>query len=315
MKVLITSNSFGKFDPKPKAFMESLGWEVVGNRYHHIMNEEEMMGEVAGVDAIILGSDIVSKKVLDKADSLKIISRYGVGIDNIDLEECEKRGIKVTVTRNCNTEAVADYTVGLMLATIRHICNVDKNLKAGVWQKETGLDLCHKTVGVVGLGAIGRQVIKRLKGFDCKILGYDKFLDENYCKENDITVMEPEEIFKQADVITLHVPGNPDGTPMIGEKELASMNENTILINTARGSLVDEKALIEALKEHKIYGYGTDVPSGEADEIEAIKKRFEELDNVVLSPHTAAVTVEAVNKMTNTAVDHILEFFDVKKEN
>ena len=295
--------------------MESLGWEVVGNRYHHIMNEEEMMGEVAGVDAIILGSDIVSKKVLDKADSLKIISRYGVGIDNIDLEECEKRGIKVTVTRNCNTEAVADYTVGLMLATIRHICNVDKNLKAGVWQKETGLDLCHKTVGVVGLGAIGRQVIKRLKGFDCKILGYDKFLDENYCKENDITVMEPEEIFKQADVITLHVPGNPDGTPMIGEKELASMNENTILINTARGSLVDEKALIEALKEHKIYGYGTDVPSGEADEIEAIKKRFEGLDNVVLSPHTAAVTVEAVNKMTNTAVDHILEFFDVKKEN
>ena len=291
MKVLITSNSFGKFDPKPKAFMESLGWEVVGNRYHHIMNEEEMMGEVAGVDAIILGSDIVSKKVLDKADSLKIISRYGVGIDNIDLEECEKRGIKVTVTRNCNTEAVADYTVGLMLATTRHICNVDKNLKAGVWQKETGLDLCHKTVGVVGLGAIGRQVIKRLKGFDCKILGYDKLLDENYCKENDITVMEPEEIFKQADVITLHVPGNPDGTPMIGEKELASMNENTILINTARGSLIDEKALIEALKGHKIYGYGTDVPSGEADEIEAIKKRFEGLDNVVLSPHTAAVTV------------------------
>lgn len=315
MKVLITSNSFGKFDPKPKGFMESLGWEVVGNRYHHIMNEEEMMGEVAGVDAIILGSDIVSKKVLDKADSLKIISRYGVGIDNIDLEECEKRGIKVTVTRNCNTEAVADYTVGLMLATTRHICNVDKNLKAGVWQKETGLDLCHKTVGVVGLGAIGRQVIKRLKGFDCKILGYDKLLDENYCKENDITVMEPEEIFKQADVITLHVPGNPDGTPMIGEKELASMNENTILINTARGSLIDEKALIEALKGHKIYGYGTDVPSGEADEIEAIKKRFEGLDNVVLSPHTAAVTVEAVNKMTNIAVDHILEFFDVKKEN
>lgn len=315
MKVLITSNSFGKFDPKPKAFMESLGWEVVGNRYHHIMNEEEMMGEVASVDAIILGSDIVSKKVLDKADSLKIISRYGVGIDNIDLEECAKRGIKVTVTRNCNTEAVADYTVGLMLATTRHICNVDKNLKAGVWQKETGLDLCHKTVGVVGLGAIGRQVIKRLKGFDCKILGYDKLLDENYCKENDITVMEPEEIFKQADVITLHVPGNPDGTPMIGEKELASMNENTILINTARGSLIDEKALIEALKGHKIYGYGTDVPSGEADEIEAIKKRFEGLDNVVLSPHTAAVTVEAVNKMTNIAVDHILEFFDVKKEN
>ena len=170
MKVLITSNSFGKFDSKPRELMESLGWEVVGNRYHHIMNEEEMMGEVPGVDAIILGSDTVSKKVLEKADKLKIISRYGVGIDNIDLEEAKKRNIEVTITRNCNTEAVADYAIGLMLSVMRHISTVDKNLKAGTWQKETGINLCHKTVGVVGLGSIGRQVVKRLKGFDCKIL-------------------------------------------------------------------------------------------------------------------------------------------------
>ena len=177
MKVLITSNSFGKFDPRPREFMEALGWEVTGNRYHHIMNEEEMMGEVPGVDAIILESDTVSKKVLEKADHLKIISRYGVGIDNIDLEEAKKRNIEVTITRNCNTEAVADYALGLILAVTRHICNVDANLKKGVWKKETGLNLCHKTVGVIGLGSIGRQVVKRLKGFDCRILGYDKFPD------------------------------------------------------------------------------------------------------------------------------------------
>lgn len=138
MKVLITSNSFGKFDPKPRKMMEDLGWEVVGNRYHHIMNEEEMMGEVPGVDAIILGSDTVSKKVLDQADSLKIISRYGVGIDNIDLQEAERKGITVTVTKNCNTEAVADYAIGLMLATARHICNVDHSLKKGEWKKKQG---------------------------------------------------------------------------------------------------------------------------------------------------------------------------------
>lgn len=309
MKVLITSNSFGKFDPKPREFMESLGWEVVGNRYHHILNEEEMMGEVPGVDAIILGSDTVSKRVLDKADSLKIISRYGVGIDNIDLEECKKRGITVTVTKNCNTEAVADYAVGLMLATARHICNVDQSLKAGTWNKETGINLCHKTVGVIGLGSIGRQVVKRVKGFDCKVLGYDKFLDEEYCKENDITVLEPSEIFAKADIITLHAPGNPDGTPLVGEKEIASMNPNTILINTARASLVDENALIKALKENKIYGYGTDVFVGEPH----INEGFKDLKNVVLSPHNAAVSVEAINKMTNTAVDHILEYFNIEK--
>lgn len=309
MKVLITSNSFGKFDPRPRKFMESLGWEVIGNRYHHIMNEEEMMGEVPGVDAIILGSDTVSKKVLEKADSLKIISRYGVGIDNIDLEEAKKRNIEVTITKNCNTEAVADYAIGLMLAVTRHICNVDASLKAGTWKKETGLDLCHKTVGVIGLGSIGRQVIKRLKGFDCRILGYDKFLDKDYCQANEIEIMEPEDIYRKADIITLHVPGNPDGTPLIGKKELASMTEHTVLINTARASLVDEEALIEALKAHAIYGYGTDVFATEPH----INSKFTDLDNVVLSPHTAAVSVEAINKMTNCAVENILNYFDIRK--
>lgn len=309
MKVLITSNSFGKFDSKLREYMESLGWEIVGNRYHHIMNEEEMMGEVTGVDAIILGSDTVSKKVLEKADQLKIISRYGVGIDNIDLEEAKKRNIEVTITRNCNTEAVADYAIGLMISVMRHISSVDRNLKAGKWKKETGMNLCHKTVGVIGLGSIGRQVVKRLKGFDCEILGYDKFIDKEYCEENGIAVMDPEEIFKKADVITLHVPGNPDGTPLVGEKELASMNKNTVLINTARASLVDEEALIRALGEHRIYGYGTDVFDGEPH----INEKFQGLDNVVLSPHTAAVSVEAINKMTNCAVDHILEYFGIEK--
>ena len=309
MKVLITSNSFGKFDPKPKKFMESLGWQVVGNRYHHIMNEAEMMEEVVGVDAIILGSDTVSKKVLEKADQLKIISRYGVGIDNIDLMEAKKRNIEVTVTKNCNTEAVADYAFGLMLATIRHISNVDANLKQGEWKKETGLDLCHKTIGVIGLGAIGRQVIKRLKGFDCHFLGYDKYLDEAYCKENNIEVLEPREIFKKADIITLHAPGNPDGTPLIGKEEIGLMNKNTVIINTARASLVDEEALLEALENNEIYGYGTDVFDGEPH----INEKFQALDNVVLSPHTAAVSVEAINKMTSCAVDHILEFFGIEK--
>lgn len=309
MKVLITSNSFGKFDSKPKQFMESLGWEVINNRYHHIMNESEMMGEVKDVDAIILGSDILNKKVLDEAKSLKIISRYGVGIDNIDLDEAKRRGIKVTITKNCNTEAVADYAVGLMLSTIRHICNVDRHLREGIWQKETGLNLCHKKVGVIGLGSIGRQVVKRLKGFDCEIYGYDKFLDEAYCEANDIHVAEPNEIYKIADVITLHVPGNPDGSPLIGYKELHEMNKDTVLINTARASLVDESALIDALKNQEIYGYGTDVFVQEPH----INTEFGKLNNVVLSPHTAAVSVEAINKMTNAAVNNILDYFHIDR--
>lgn len=309
MKVLITSNSFGKFDEAPRKRMLDLGWELLDNRYHHIMSEEEMMNEVPGVDAIILGSDIVSKRVLDKADRLKIISRYGVGIDNIDTAEAEKRGIAVTVTKNCNTEAVADYTIALMLATLRHVCNVHSSLQKGTWKKETGLDLCHKTVGVFGLGAIGRQVVKRLKGFECRILGYDIFADEEYCRRERIRLVSPQEIFKQADIITLHIPGNADGTHFITERELALLKPEAVIINTARASLIDETAMLQALRQKRIYGYGTDV----FDKEPHMNPDFIGLDNVVCSPHTAAVSVEAVNTMSHAAVNHLMEYFGVTK--
>lgn len=308
MKVLITSNSFGKFDETPRQKMLDLGWELIGNRYKHIMNEEEMMGEVNGVNAIILGSDTVSKKVLDKANDLQIISRYGVGIDNIDVETAKEKGIEVTVTANCNTEAVADYAIGLMLSTLRHICNVDSNLKKNTWRKETGLDLCNKTVGVVGLGAIGREVVKRLQGFNCTILGYDKYVDEDYCKRENITIKHPEEIFKEADIITLHIPGNVDGSSFISKRELDMMKSSMVIINTARASLIDEEAMICALRENQIYGYGTDVFAEEP----IVNKQFVELDNVVLSPHNAAVSVEAINKMSDKAVDNLIEYFKTK---
>lgn len=307
MKVLITSNSFGKFDEAPRKRMLDLGWELVDNRYHHIMSEEEMMNEVPGADAIILGSDIVSKQVLKKADKLKIISRYGVGIDNIDVAEAEKRGIAVTVTKYCNTEAVADYTIALMLATLRHVCNVHDSLQKGTWKKETGLDLCHKTVGVFGLGAIGRQVVKRLKGFECKIIGYDTFADEKYCQKEGIRLLPPQEIMQQADIITLHIPGNADGTHFITQRELQLMKPEAVVINTARASLVDETDMIQALRQKRIYGYGTDVFDGEPH----MNPDFIGLDNVVCSPHTAAVSVEAVNKMSHAAVDHLMEYFEV----
>lgn len=309
MKVLITSNSFGKFDNGPKQKMLDLGWEVVGNRYHHIMNEEEMIGEVPGVDAIILGSDCLNKNVLDHADKLKIISRYGVGLDNVDLEEAKQRGIEVTITRNCNTEAVADYTIALMLDTLRHVSQVDRDLRAGNWKKETGLDLCHKTVGVIGLGAIGRQVVKRLHGFDCKILGFDLYPNEAFCKENNVELLPVEEILKQADVITLHIPANEDGSPVISKEELDLMKSTAVLINSARAALVDQDAVIEALKTGKIYGYGTDVFKEEPH----MDPEFAELNNAVLSPHNAAVSVEAVNKMTALSVQHILDYFKVSE--
>ena len=196
-----------------------------------------------------------------------------------------------------------------MLATLRHVCNVHSSLQKGIWKKETGMDLCHKTVGVFGLGAIGRQVVKRLKGFECKILGYDIFADEEYCEKEGICLLSPQEIFKQADIITLHVPGNADGTHFITQQELELMSPKAVLINTARASLIDETAMVQALRQKRIYGYGTDVFDGEPH----MNPEFIGLNNVVCSPHTAAVSVEAVNTMSHAAVEHLMEYFGVTK--
>ena len=182
-------------------------------------------------------------------------------------------------------------------------------LAKGDMEKGNRYGLCHKTVGVFGLGAIGRQVVKRLKGFESKILGYDIFADEEYCEKEGICLLSPQEIFKQADIITLHVPGNADGTHFITQQELELMKPEAVLINTARASLIDETAMVQALRQKRIYGYGTDVFDGEPH----MNPEFIGLNNVVCSPHTAAVSVEAVNTMSHAAVEHLMEYFGVTK--
>ena len=171
------------------------------------------------------------------------------------------------------------------------------------------MDLCPTTLGVFGLDEIGRQVVKRLKGFESKILGYDIFADEEYCEKEGICLLSPQEIFKQADIITLHVPGNADGTHFITQQELELMKPEAVLINTARASLIDETAMVQALRQKRIYGYGTDVFDGEPH----MNPEFIGLNNVVCSPHTAAVSVEAVNTMSHAAVEHLMEYFGVTK--
>ncbi len=311
MKVLITSNSFGKFDKTAKEKLVSQGWEIQTNPYGKIMDEQEMKQVIKDVDAVILGSDPVTESVLKSANRLKIISRYGVGIDNIDVHAAEKRGITITRTVNANADAVADYTIGLMLSTLRHLPQADEKLQQGIWDKKTGLDLCHKVVGVFGLGAIGKGVVRRLRGFGCTIIAYDPYADSEFCAENNVALYEPAAIFKEADVITLHFPGNADGKPFISREELGLMKQSAVIVNTARASLVDEKAVLDAVEQGKLYGYGTDVFSSEP----AIPSYFLNKGNVVLSPHMAAVSVGAINRMSQMAVDHILEFFEKESEN
>ncbi|MGG5331841.1 phosphoglycerate dehydrogenase [Enterococcus sp. AZ163] len=304
MKVLVTSNSFGKFSNQAKELLEKNGFEVVLNKYKRIMNKEEFIGEIADAEAVILGTEILDEAVLKKAPKLKMVSRYGVGIDNIDTAYLEKYDIGLTVTKNSNNEAVADYTVALMLDVCRGVSYADRMLRTEGWKKKEGIDLCNKKVGIIGLGAIGKEVAKRVKGFNCELLAFDLFYDEDFCTKYNVKKASIEEILKEAEVITLHIPGDPSSQPLINQESIKQMKNDAVLINTARLQLVDDEAIKEALNSGKLFGYGVDAQLS----VEDIDTDYYTMDNVTLTPHNAAVTVEASNKMSYISAKNVVNY-------
>lgn len=308
MKVLVTSNSFGKYSKEPQKKLEEAGFEVILNPYHRMMNEEEFIECLSDVDAVILSTEKVTKKVIDSSPKLKMISRYGVGLDNVDLEYCKEKGILVTVTKGGNSNAVAEFAVSLMLSCLRGVAYADQYAKKNIWKKFTGMDLDGKTVGVVGLGSIGKLVVKKLQGFDVKILGYDVYYDEKFVKEYGVEKVSIDDLVKNSDIITLHAPSN--GKAILGKEEFNEMKDNVVIVNTARSDLIDLNALLEAINNKKVFAVGLDVHENEPN----FDKRFESLDNVILTPHQAAISKEASNKASQMAVDNILSYFEKEKK-
>lgn len=308
MKVLVTSNSFGRYSQEPIKKLENAGFEVIRNKYNRMMDEEEFIKELNDVDAVILSTENVNKKVIDSSPKLKMISRYGVGLDNIDLEYCKEKGIPVTVTKGGNSNAVAEFAVTLILAASKGVGSSSYYAKNGIWKKFNGLDLEGKTLGVIGLGAIGKTVVKRLRGFDLNVLAYDVYYDEEFVQKYNIKKASIDEIVENADVITLHAP-SIDDKPLIGKEEFGKMKKGMVLVNTARASLIDYNELMKSLDNKTVFAAGLDVHEHEPE----YNEKLEEYDNVILTPHNAAITKEATDKASMMAVDHILEFF--RKEN
>jgi len=247
MKILVTPRSFGKTDPKAFDMLAEAGFTVVRNDTGGIMTAEQISEALADCDGVILGVDPLNKDVLDAAPNLKAVAKYGVGTDNIDLDECKRRGIKVTITVGANANAVADYALALMLAVARKVIPVDAQCRKGDWSKTSSVDVYGKTLGLIGLGAIGKGVAKRAKGFDMRVLAYDVYWDGAYAASAGIQRADLETIYRECDFISLHVPLTDATRSMIGERELAMMKPECVLVNTARGGIVDEDALLSAL--------------------------------------------------------------------
>lgn len=280
--------------------------------------EPDLSGvELGNYDALLIRTYTkVDRKVLERAKKLKAVIRAGVGLDNIDLEECRKRNVKVYHSPGSNSNAVASHTVALMFAVLRRIAKADRHVRDGKWEREEFLshELDGKTVGIVGFGAIGRLVAKKLSGFDVDFLTYDPYLSEEQIGEAADSVRvggrvkkldDLHELIRRSDIITIHVPLMPETKYLIGEKELGMMKPHAILINTSRGGVVKESALIEQLKKERIYGAGLDVFEEEPLKDSELLK----LHNVVLTPHTASMTDKAHRDMSVQAVENFLKDF------
>ena len=302
-KILTTPRSYGKNMPELFEQLEAAGYEVVRNTTGSILEKDQMKAMIADCAGVIVGVDPLDAEVLACAPKLRAISKYGVGVDNIDLDYCQAHGIKVSRAVGANSEAVADYAVALMLAVARKVPMIDRKCRTMDWGKITTRDVSHATLGLFGLGAIGKFVAKRAQGFGMKVMAYDPYWPEAFARENNIERADAETIFKNADFISLHLPLMPETEGFVGEKELSMMKPDAILINTARGGLVDEKALLKALQENRIYGAGLDAFAHEPPEDDA----WFSLDNVVLGSHCAASTVGATRNMGRIATENLLK--------
>ena len=302
MKVLITPRSFASTSEEPFKILEEKNYQLKRNTSEKPLNNKEMVRLIKDVDGIIIGIDDLSGGLISQARNLKVISKYGVGVDNIDLEAATDRGIVVTNTPNANNDAVADLAFALMLALARKIPEVDRETKAGNWKKFIGSSVWKKKIGIIGLGKIGRQVAKRARGFSMEILGYDIFQDEKFAQKYGVTYVDLETLLKQADYVMLHTPLNDNTRGLISRPELEIMKQNSFLINTSRGGIINEKDLYKALKSKKIQGAALDAYAIEPPHDSPLK----ELDNIIMTSHNGAYTEEAIANMGVQAARNLI---------
>lgn len=304
MKVLVTATSFKPDNPTPALQqLQQFADEVVYNPVGRPLTEDELIPLLQGCDGYIAGLDFVTEKVIRACDRLKVISRYGAGVDRVDLKAAAQYDITVCNTPGANAQAVADLALGLMLSAARRLPMLDEKTRDGQWVRSTGIELYGKTLGILGLGAIGKSVAKRGQGFDMRVMAYDPFLNEEYALQHDIQPASFDQVVENCDVISLHLPLNDETRHIISREVMERMRPGTILINSARGGLIDEAAAYELLKSGHLGGLGLDAYEQEPPTASPLF----ELDNVICTPHTGSHTREATAAMAKMSVENLIQ--------
>ena len=293
-RLLVTPTSYGKNDARLKTELEAQVSEAIYNPTGKPLSSIEVAQLLPGIDGYIAGLDAIDANALKTADRLKVICRYGVGVDNVDLGAAREKGIIVTNTPGANSVSVAELALGLILALARQIPDAVDAVHQGKWPRYSGISLEGKTIGILGLGAIGKQLARRLKGFDCIILAFDPYADVAFAKENQIGLSSMEEVIVKSDFLSLHLPLLPETRGLVNDSFLNRMKQGSFLINTSRGEVVDEGALLRALQSGHLKGAGLDAFTVEPPDP---KNPLLNLPQVIATPHLGAQTDGATSNM------------------
>ena len=305
MRVLITAPYFLEVLDEYRSRLESNDIEIVTVPVKERLSEQELLPLVEDLDGVICGDDRFTERVLEQASRLKVISKWGTGIDSIDLSAAAARGIRVCNTPNAFTDAVADTTLGYVLNFARRLSSMDREMRARLWQKSAGVALSECSLGVIGVGNIGRAVVRRARAFGMRILGNDPVVpDESFLVETELQMAPLTDLLVQSDFVSLHCDLNPTSFHLIGAPELAEMRSTAYLVNTARGPLIDEPALIEVLRENQIAGAALDV--FETEPLPSDSPLLT-MDNCLLAPHNANSDSAARKRVHESTITNLLE--------
>lgn len=306
MKIKVTSPSFSSnkiLREEIKKYFPNTTLNIQGKRF----NKKELIEFIKDAEAIIIGLEEIDEEVLNQLPHLKMISKYGVGLNNIDLKACKKRDIQIGWTGGVNRLSVAEMTLGYMLMLCRNLYITSNELKRGIWNKSGGFQLSSKTIGIIGVGYIGKELVRLLAPFGCTILVHDIIDQSDYYAQNQLTEVSKEELYARSDIVTIHTPLDINTRSMINLNVFKQMKKSAYILNSARGGIINENDLKYALQNGLIAGAAMDAYIEEPPtDMELLK-----LPNLICTPHIGGNAQEAVEAMGLSAILHLREYFNV----
>jgi D-3-phosphoglycerate dehydrogenase len=308
-KILLTTTSFQDTPGEHHQLLEKQGFEIVRERGP--LKEATMLALAGQFDGFLCGDDAITRAVLEKSrPRLKVLSKYGIGLDKVDVNAATEFKIPVTFCPGVNHTTVAEHTLGLLLAVSRNIVTVNNHVKKGEWKRITGHELYGQSIGIVGMGRIGKEVAIRAKSFGMKLLGYGNYWDEDFAKEYNMQRMSLDKLIETADVISLHTKLTDETKHLINSDRLSRIKKGAIIINCGRGELVDSNAMVEALKSGHLYGYGADVMEEEPPPSD---HPLFSCPNAIITSHIGSRTYESVIRQATMAAENLIRVLNGEK--